>query len=69
MRELGQWLAAEGEPELTKSFDLWLDALGQKWNMELPSIRDYEEASAMLLEKIDRWESSGSTRRGAPRRW
>ncbi len=57
VRELGQWLAAEDEPELTKSFDLWLGALGQKWNMELPSVRDYEEASAMLLEKIDRWEA------------
>ena len=31
MRELGQWLAAEDEPELTKSFDLWLGALGRKW--------------------------------------
>ena len=50
VRELGQWLAAEDEPELTKSFDLWLDALGQKWNVELPSVRDYEEASAMLLD-------------------
>ena len=57
VRELGQWLAAEDEPELTKSFDLWLSALGRKWGVELPSIRDYEEASAMLLEKIDRWEA------------
>ena len=57
VRELGQWLAAEEEPELTKSFDLWLSALGRKWGVELPSIRDYEEASAMLLEKIDRWEA------------
>ncbi len=57
VRELGQWLAAEDEPELTRSFDLWLSALGRKWGVELPSIRDYEEASAMLLEKIDRWEA------------
>ena len=57
VRELGQWLAAEDEPELTKSFDLWLSALGRKWGVELPSIRDYEEASAVLLEKIDRWEA------------
>ena len=57
VRELGQWLAAEEEPELTKSFDLWLGALGRKWGVELPSIRDYEEASAVLLEKIDRWEA------------
>ena len=57
VRELGQWLAAGEEPELTKSFDLWLSALGRKWGVELPSIRDYEEASAMLLEKIDRWEA------------
>ena len=55
VRELGQWLAAEDEPELTKSFDLWLGALGEKWGVELPSIRDYKETSAMLLERIDRW--------------
>ena len=29
----------------------------RKWGVELPSIRDYEEASAVLLEKIDRWEA------------
>ena len=57
VRELGQWLAAEDEPGLTRSFDLWLGALGRKWGVKLPSIRDYEEASAMLLEKIDRWEA------------
>ena len=57
VRELGQWLAAEDEPELTKSFDLWLGALGEKWGVELPSIRNYKETSAMLLEKIDRWEA------------
>ena len=57
VRELGQWLAAEDEPELTKSFDLWLGALGEKWGVELPSIRDHKETSAMLLEKIDRWEA------------
>ena len=57
VRELGQWLATEDEPELTKSFDLWLGVLGEKWGVELPSIRDYKETSAMLLEKIDRWEA------------
>ena len=57
VRELGQWLAAEDEPELTRSFDLWLGALGRKWGVKLPSIRYYEEASAVLLEKIDRWEA------------
>ena len=57
VRELGRWLAAEGEPGLTRSFDLWLGALGRKWGVKLPSIRDYEEASAVLLEKIDRWEA------------
>ena len=51
VRELGQWLAAEEEPELTKSFDLWLGALGRKWGVKLPSIQNYEEASAVLLEK------------------
>ena len=25
--------------------------------MELPSIREYEEVSAVLMEKIDRWEA------------
>ena len=57
VRELGQWLAAEDEPELTKSFDLWLSALDEKWGLELPSIRDHEEARAVFLEKIDRWEA------------
>ena len=31
------------------------DAMGRKWGVELPSIREYEEASAVLAEKIDRW--------------
>ena len=55
VRELGEWLAAEGEPGLTTTFDLWLGAMGRKWGVELPSIREYEEASAVLAEKIDRW--------------
>lgn len=55
VRELGEWLAREGEPGLTRTFDLWLGALGGKLGLELPSIREYEEARAMLLEKIDRW--------------
>ena len=41
--------------DLTTTFDLWLGAMGRKWGVELPSIREYEEASAMLAEKIDRW--------------
>ena len=57
VRELGEWLAEAGEPGLTRSFDLWLGVLGRKWGMELPSIREYEEVSAVLLEKIDRWEA------------
>ena len=57
VRELGEWLAEGGEPGLTRSFDLWLGVLGRKWGVELPSIREYEEVSAMLLEKIDRWEA------------
>ena len=57
VRELGEWLAEAGEPGLTRSFDLWLGVLGQKWGVELPSIREYEEVSAVLLEKIDRWEA------------
>ena len=36
---------------------LWLGALGQKWGVELPSIRDHEEASPGLSEKIGRWEA------------
>ena len=52
MRELGQWLAAGGEPELTKSFDLWLSALGQKWGVELPSIHDYEEVSVVRITLV-----------------
>ena len=54
VRELGEWLAAQGEPGLTTTFDLWLGAIGRKWGVELPSIREYEEASAVLAEKI-RW--------------
>ena len=54
---LGEWLAEAGEPGLTRSFDLWLAILGRKWGVELPSIREYEEVSAVLLEKIDRWEA------------
>ena len=57
VRELGEWLAEAGEPGLTRSFDLWLGVLGRKWGVELPSIRAYEEVSAVLLEKIDRWEA------------
>ena len=57
VRELGEWLAEAGEPGLTTSFDLWLGVLGRKWGVELPSIREYEEVSAVLLEKIDRWEA------------
>ena len=57
VRKLGEWLAEAGEPGLTKSFDLWLGVLGRKWGVELPSIREYEEVSAVLLEKIDRWEA------------
>ena len=55
VRELGEWLAAQGEPGLTTTFDLWLGAIGRKWGVELPSIREYEEVSAVLAEKIDRW--------------
>ena len=46
-----------GRTGLTRSFDLWLGVLGRKWGVELPSIREYEEVSAVLLEKIDRWEA------------
>ena len=56
VRELGEWLADEGEPGLTRTFDLWLGALAEKWGMALPSIREYEEVHAVLLERIDRWE-------------
>ena len=55
VRELGEWLAGEGEPGLTRTFDLWLGALAEKWGMALPLIREYEEVHAVLLEKIDRW--------------
>ena len=55
VRELGEWLAELGEPGLTRTFDLWLGALAEKWGVALPSIREYEEVHAVLLEKIDRW--------------
>ena len=31
--------------------------MGQKLGVILPSIREYEEASAVLANKIDRWEA------------
>ena len=37
------------------SIDRWLGALGRKWGVKLPSICEYEEVSAVLAEKIDRW--------------
>ena len=55
--ELGEWLAKEDDAELTKSIDLWLAVLEEKWGVELPSIRKYEEVSVVLLEKIDHWEA------------
>ena len=55
--ELGKWLAKEDDAELTKSIDLWLAVLEKRWGVELPSIRKYEEASVVLLEKIDHWEA------------
>ena len=55
VQELGEWLAAEEDPGLTRTFDVWLGALGQKWGVKLPSIREYEEVTAVLAEKIDRW--------------
>ncbi|MCY4373464.1 MAG: hypothetical protein OXC31_06775 [Spirochaetaceae bacterium] len=57
VRELGEWLATEEEPRLTRTFDLWLGAVGWKLGVRLPSIREYEEASAVLANKIDRWEA------------
>ena len=59
MRELGEWLAAEGEPGLTRTFDLWLGALGRKWGVALPSIREYEEVSGSVGEQ-DRSLGSGN---------
>ena len=44
--------AEAGEPGLTRSFDLWLGVLGRKWGVELPSIREYEEVSAVLLHRL-----------------
>ena len=43
VRELGEWLAAEERPGLTRSIDLWLAVMGRKWGLELPTIREYEE--------------------------
>ena len=31
--------------------------LEEKWGVELPSIREYEEVPVVLLEKIDHWEA------------
>ena len=43
--------------ELTRTFDLWLGAMGRKLGVTLPSIREYEEANAVLANTIDRWEA------------
>ena len=43
--------------EHQSSIDLWLAVLEKRWGVELPSIRKYEEASVVLLEKIDHWEA------------
>ena len=45
------------EPKLTRTLDLCLGAMGWKLGVRLPSIREYEEASAMWANKIDRWEA------------
>ena len=34
------------------TFDLWLGAMGPKWGVALPSIRDYEEAGAATPDTI-----------------
>ena len=55
--ELGAWLAAEGESELTRCLDLRVAQLGDKWRVNLPSLARYEEVGVVLEERIDRWEA------------
>ena len=52
MRELGPWLAAEEEPELTKEFQPVAARLGRKWAVELPSIHDYEEVIVVRITLV-----------------
>ena len=54
--ELGAWLAAEGESELTRCLDLRVAQLGEKWGLPLPSLVRYEEVGVTIEERIDRWK-------------
>ena len=53
--DLGAWLAAEGEPELTRCLDLRVAQLAGEWGLPLPSLARYEEEGVMLKERFDRW--------------
>ncbi len=55
--ELGTWLAAEGESELTRCLDLRVAQLADEWGLALPSLARYEEEGVMFRERIDRWEA------------
>ena len=53
--DLGAWLAAEDEPELTRCLDLRVAQLEGEWGLPLPSLARYEEEGVMLKERFDRW--------------
>ncbi len=56
VRELGAWLAAEGESELTRCLDLRVAQLAGEWRLSLPSLARYEEVGVMFKERVERWK-------------
>ena len=54
--DLGAWLAAEGEPELTRCLDLRVAQLAGEWRLSLPSLARYEEVGVMFKERVQRWK-------------
>ena len=54
--ELGAWLAAEGESELTRCLDLRVAQLAGEWRLSLPSLARYEEVGVMFKERVERWK-------------
>ena len=54
--ELGAWLAAEGESELTRCLDLRVAQLAGEWRLSLPPLARYEEVGVMFKERVERWK-------------
>ena len=54
--DLGAWLAAEGESELTRCLDLRVAQLAGEWRLSLPSLARHEEVDVMFKERVQRWK-------------